>query len=104
MIQSQAGALDKFISSKKQKESSNLVEEQEILVNEEEEILVNEGQENLGNKGQENLGNKEHEESNGQEGMENDSRNEDMSSEHGLRNIDDPSNWYQIDQKFIDSL
>ena len=104
LIQSQAGALDKFISSKKQKESSNLVEEQEILVNEEEEILMNEGQENLGNEGQENLGNQEHEESNGQEGMENDSRNEDMSSEHGLRNIDDPSNWYKIDQKFIDFI
>ncbi|KAI8560263.1 hypothetical protein RHMOL_Rhmol04G0242000 [Rhododendron molle] len=60
LIQSQVGALDRFISSNKQKESSNLNEEQEILVNEEQEIVGNEGQENLGNEGQENLGNQEH--------------------------------------------
>ncbi|KAG5553188.1 hypothetical protein RHGRI_011152 [Rhododendron griersonianum] len=110
LIQSQAGALDRFISSNKQNESSNLNEEQEILVNEEQEIVGNEGQENLGNEGQENLGNQEHKESServdesGHEGMDNDSQNEDMSFERGVRNIDDPSNWDKIDQKFIDFI
>ncbi|XP_058202748.1 uncharacterized protein LOC131317191 [Rhododendron vialii] len=110
LIQSQAGALDRFISSNKQKESSNLNEEQEILVNEEQEIVGNEGKENLGNEGQENLGNQEHKEFNeqidesGHEGMDNDSQNEDMSFERGVRNIDDPSIWDKIDQKFIDFI
>ncbi|XP_058223043.1 uncharacterized protein LOC131332765 [Rhododendron vialii] len=110
LIQSQAGALDRFISSNKQEESSNLNEEQEILVNEEQEIVGNEGQENLGNEGQENLGNQEHKESNervdesGHEGVDNDSQHEDMSFERGVRNIDDPSNWDKIDQKFIDFI
>ena len=104
LIQSQARALDKFFCDKKQPESSSLVEDVE---SEEQINLGNKEQEDLGNENEEDLMNEKSNEcldDSDNENMDDGCQNEEMNFECGPRNIDDPSNWDQIDQKFIDFI
>ncbi|KAI8523807.1 hypothetical protein RHMOL_Rhmol13G0100800 [Rhododendron molle] len=103
LIQSQAGSLDKFFGSKKQKESSNVVEN---LENKEEwEDMGNEENENL--EDNTDAGAKEPNEcvdEGDHEDMDVEVQNEDMVVECEPTNIDDPRNWDKIDQNFIDFI
>ncbi|KAL7173879.1 hypothetical protein ACSBR2_033189 [Camellia fascicularis] len=98
-IQSQSRALDKFFGSKKQIESSCLVDEDLVIEelnqyneNDNEDLGVEEPIECLNENENEDLVNEEPIES------------EDFNVEYGPLNINDPSNWDKIDQNFRDLL
>lgn len=101
LVQSQAGSLDKFFGSKKQKESSSVVEQsenEEQIVdtgNEEQENLA-EDTEVLAKEPNECVNERDHED------MNDEGHNEGLDCEYGPTDIDDPSNWDKIDQNFID--
>ena len=69
--------------------------------------MGNKEQEDLGNENEEDLMNEKSNEcldDSDNENMDDGCQNEEMNFECGPRNIDDPSNWDQIDQKFIDFI
>ncbi|KAI8543630.1 hypothetical protein RHMOL_Rhmol08G0233400 [Rhododendron molle] len=99
LIKSQKGAMDKFFSINNKKIGSS-VEEHENLVNDVAENMVNEKEESadLGGEAYHCMNESSNENSSGV------NQNEDLNVECAPSDIDDPSNWYKIDQKLRDLL
>ncbi|XP_058196966.1 uncharacterized protein LOC131312946 isoform X2 [Rhododendron vialii] len=102
LLQSQTGAIDKFVTTGKSIEHSV-----EDLENKEDEGLVNNENENLVNEEVESLVNNENlvnEEGNENLGSGEANQDEEMNVECEPLNIDDPGNWKNIDQNLRDLL